>query len=521
MTNTPYSKLLSNSRLRESSFQGRNIVLESESDRGRLLFCPAFRRLQQKAQVFSMEPNAAVRSRLTHSLEVSQMGRYIADSVTEKLLEHKLATEDECKAIVTFVETACLMHDIGNPPFGHFGEAAISTWFRECGAEAIKKSLGQIFDEKTLNAGTKAALADFYEFDGNPQGLRIVTKLQRNTDSFGLNLTKTSIASFLKYIRQSEISSLGNVNHKINKAGCISDFLQRKIQSIKHQFTKKAGFFSTEAEIVKNVWNQFGYDNPQRFPLAYIMEAADDLAYCISDLEDSIEKGLLDKQRALNEIFQQWKRLDHVLQDKCYQSIDRVLGFAAGGKSDEKEIYTFIDFRTSLNRIIVEYCAEQYLGNHQKILDGTAGSLLEDNSSASKILGLLKKHCREHVYGHESVQRVELAGYTAISGLLEKYSCLLASSLDRFNCALASDKKDSSGKPIILEGKFIALLPKNYIDVYKDDLKKLNIKFPDTQSSDFLFSEWNLRAHLVVDFISGMTDDFAMTTYRTLSGMRL
>lgn len=521
MTSTPYIKLLSNSRLRPSEFQGRSIVLEAESDRGRLLFCPAFRRLQQKAQVFSMEPNAAVRSRLTHSLEVSQMGRYIADLVTEKLLKQKLATEDECKAIVTFVETACLMHDIGNPPFGHFGEAAISTWFRECGAKAIKKSFGQVFDEKTLNAGIKRVLADFYEFDGNPQGLRIVTKLQRNTDPFGLNLTKTSIGSFLKYIRQSEISYLEDVNYKVNKASCISDFLQRKNPSSKNQFTKKAGFFSTEAEIVKKVWDEFGYENPQRFPLAYIMEAADDLAYCISDLEDSIEKKLLYKEKALNEIFQQWKNLDHTLRDKYYKSIDEVLSFAADGKSDKKENYTFIDFRTALNRIIVEYCAEQYLSHHNAILGGTAKSLLDPASAAGKILELLKKYCREHVYGHESVQRVELAGYTAISGLLEKYSCLLESSLERFNCALAFEKRDSRDKPIILEGKLIAFLPKNYIDVYKDDLNKLDNKICDRQSSDFLFAEWNLRAHLVVDFISGMTDDFAMTTYRTLSGMRL
>ena len=501
MINTLYKILLSNSRLRTSDVPGRSIVLEAESDRGRLLFCPAFRRLQQKAQVFSMEPNAAVRSRLTHSFEVSQMGRYIADSVTEKLFQKNFATEEECKAIVIFVETACLMHDIGNPPFGHFGEADISTWFRERGADVIKKSFGKRegLDKKTLSAGTQIALADFYEFDGNPQGLRIVTKLQRNTDEFGLNLTKTSMATFLKYIR--EAGEPSNAEEK--------------------PFTKKAGFFSTEAKIVKEVWEEFGYKDPKRFPLTYIMEAADDLAYCISDLEDSIEKGLLDKQKALNEIFQQWKDLPLPFSDAYRSKIHEVIKFAADGKSDKKENYTFIDFRTALNRIIVEYCAKQYLKNHQKILDGTAGSLLDDDSSAGKILGLLKKHCREHVYGHESVQRIELAGYTAISGLLEKYSCLLESSLDRFECALNFKKKDSSDEPIILESKLIALLPKNYIDVYKDDLNELNTKISDKQSSDFLFAEWNLRAHLIVDFISGMTDDFAMTTYRTLSGMRL
>ncbi|MBP5128459.1 HD domain-containing protein, partial [Pseudomonas protegens] len=136
-----YTNLLSNSRFRPSEVTDRHILLEAESDRGRLLFCPAFRRLQQKAQVFSMESNASVRSRLTHSLEVAQVGRYIADQISIKLIEKELASREECAALTTFVETACLMHDIGNPPFGHFGEFAISEWFRNNGRLAIKRAL--------------------------------------------------------------------------------------------------------------------------------------------------------------------------------------------------------------------------------------------------------------------------------------------------------------------------------------------------------------------------------------------
>ena len=181
-----YGTLLSSMRFRSSEVVDRDTLLEAESDRGRLLFCPAFRRLQQKAQVFSMEPNAAVRSRLTHSIEVAQTGRYIADRISLKLIEANLASRDECAALTVFVETACLMHDIGNPPFGHFGESAISEWFRENG-----KSL---FEEANKDNGlhvsetqSAAAIADFLEFDGNPQGIRVVTKIQRNTDEFGLN----------------------------------------------------------------------------------------------------------------------------------------------------------------------------------------------------------------------------------------------------------------------------------------------------------------------------------------------
>ena len=133
-----YEELLSNKRFRITTYEGRDLITEAESDRARLIFCPAFRRLQQKAQVFSMEPNAAVRSRLTHSLEVSQVGRYIAELIVKKLKSKFRVDELKCRAIVKFVENACLMHDIGNPPFGHFGEAAISKWFEENGHALVR-----------------------------------------------------------------------------------------------------------------------------------------------------------------------------------------------------------------------------------------------------------------------------------------------------------------------------------------------------------------------------------------------
>ena len=495
---TPYTLLLSPTRFRTSSVGDRNIVSEAESDRGRLLFCAAFRRLQQKAQVFSMEPNAAVRSRLTHSFEVSQMGRYIADLIAIKLKQASLASDEECTALVTFVETACLMHDIGNPPFGHFGEAAISTWFKSEGPEAIIHACSHGAPKGTI--GTEdprllSALADFVEFDGNPQGLRIVTKLQRNSDEHGLNLTRTSIAAFLKYVRSTGAAA----------------------QESQSQFAKKCGYFQTEAALVDAVWKQFGYLNPQRFPLAYIMEAADDLAYCISDLEDSIEKDLLNEQIALSELYGLWKSSTLGQSDPLVSRIDDILQAATRGRTKADRPFTYTDFRTALNREIVEYCASHYMENHDQILAGTSPPLLTADSAPGRILQLLKDYCRKHVYCHESVQRIELAGYTAIYGLLDKFRCLLEVNVDRFTCSLDYAKgKDSSGRPIVVERKLLALFPKNYVLVYRDDLAKL-----DQKASDFAFREWQIRAHLVTDFLAGMTDDFAMTTYRTLSGMRL
>lgn len=483
-----YSKILSTSRLRRSDVPNRSIVTESESDRGRVLFCPAFRRLQQKAQVFSMEPNAAVRSRLTHSLEVSQLGRFIADEICTRLKNEIPPTESI--AFVNFIETACLLHDIGNPPFGHFGETAIQKWFQENGHNCLKATLK--LSEGDLGSGdlrALKALADFKEFDGNPQGLRIITRLQWNTDEYGLNLTKTTLASFLKYIR-----CAGESKHGI--------------------FRKKAGYFLTEKKIVESIWCQFDYSEPQRFPLTYVMEAADDIAYCISDLEDSIEKGLIEESLALKEIEKNYLNSE-VPNDENFEAIRLALANIRSGTRTDGKDFTYIDFRTTLNRQLVKYAADRYVSHAAQIQSGELDSLLPKKSAAGEILEILKQYCREHVYCHSTIQTTELAGYTAIRGLLDHYRPLLSLTRPQFTQALNNSKEDTLGVSLAIESKLLSLFPVRYKKVYCNYVENL----PPDDDGNFL--EWNARAHLVVDFISGMTDDFAMNTYRTLAGMRL
>lgn len=491
-----YDQILKPDRLRTSSRTGRTILTESESDRGRVLFCPAFRRLQQKAQVFSMEPNAAVRSRLTHSFEVSQIGRYLVDEICQRLENrvHGPLSVVQLGSMVNFVETACLMHDIGNPPFGHFGEAAIQEWFKKNGPACLDEATGNCAtnDSPTTISPelTKRALADFLDFDGNPQGLRIVARLQWNSDEFGLNLTKTTLASFLKYIRSSlEESSEDN-------------------------FRKKAGYFSTEAEIVTAVWEEFGYKDPQRFPLAYIMEAADDIAYCISDLEDSFEKQIIHEDSAFAAIEDAYRIAKFDETAPCHQEISQAL-VSIRAKELKGKSFTFIDFRTSVNNAIVRYAADQYVKNEELIACGKLKTLLPESDPPGFLLKVLKDFCRMHVYTHVSVQRTELAGYNAISGLLEEFKPLLKVSRSRFMCCLEGKREDNQHQRILLEPKLLTLFPKNYKKVYLHHLEAVDM---DPRPE---VAEWIVRAHLVVDFISGMTDDFAMTTYRTLAGIEL
>lgn len=477
----------------EERNQEESVVIESESDRGRILYCAAFRRLQQKAQVFSMEPNAAVRSRLTHSLEVSQIGRYIADTISRQLKKTGAASAEEAFSLVSFVENACLMHDIGNPPFGHFGEAAIRKWFTDNGEKSISQAIS---DKGAITAETlETILSDFLEFDGNPQGLRVVTRLQWNKDEFGLNLTDTTLASYIKYVRMA-----GEAIHP----------------SSNRKFIKKAGYFRSEEAIVKGIWGTFGYSVGRRFPLAYIMEAADDIAYCVSDLEDSIEKGLVSQRGSLKDIRENFVAT-HKVETETDKKILSILDNAFNGKN-EKGPYTFTDFRTSLNRELVKFAAGRYLEMEKDIFEGTLDSLLPKESGAGAILSVLKDYCKQHVYRHESVQRTELAGYTAIYGLLEHFRPLLECSMERFQASLDySNDKDNKGNPIIIEKKFLALFPQRYKKVYQHTMASAA-----TESQQALrILEWNARAHLIVDFVSGMTDDFATTTYQTLSGMRL
>ena len=167
----------------------QNKMSAIESDKGRIINSSAFRRLQQKAQVFSLESNAAVRTRLTHSFEVAQIGRFIAQEVLKIFSNNGIMIDyEDAFAFTTLVENACLLHDIGNPPFGHLGEAAIQKWFNEFIDREVNK--------EDLNK--EKVLLELKYFDGNAQGFRLVCFLSGN-DEFGLNLTFSTLLSMVKY----------------------------------------------------------------------------------------------------------------------------------------------------------------------------------------------------------------------------------------------------------------------------------------------------------------------------------
>ncbi|CEN33161.1 Deoxyguanosinetriphosphate triphosphohydrolase-like protein (fragment) [Capnocytophaga canimorsus] len=252
--------LLGEKRFREKSptipTDGRNPF---ENDYGRLISSSPIRRLQDKTQVFPLEQSDYIRTRLTHSLEVSYIASSIGQSIEKVLLKKGDITDDQKGLLSSLLRVAGLVHDLGNPPFGHFGEKAIATFFSD------------YFDKKStsLNDNEKA---DLKYFDGNVQTFRILSKLYYFGDGFGYNLTYSSLASIVKYPFSSVEGNQGD-SEDIAK--------------------KKFGYFVTEESLYKEIDGYLQLNN-KRNPITYLLEAADDIAYSAADIEDSIKLGIID-----------------------------------------------------------------------------------------------------------------------------------------------------------------------------------------------------------------------------------
>jgi len=250
-----WDKLLNQTRRKELHGSGESMGTgagrtEFERDYDRILFATPTRRLADKTQVFPMEENDSVRTRLTHSYEVSNLARSIGVRLAFEHAEAVFGPDHEAlqvkRNVPSMLAAVGLAHDLGNSPFGHQGELAIQQWFHDG------------------NAGKEIA-TDFSEFDGNAQTFRLLTRLQVLNDQFGLNLTLGTLAALIKY---------PSVYGAADKGGF-----------------KKFGIFRSEETIVGEVWEHTGLAPGLRHPLAYVMEACDDIAYSIIDAEDTVKKG--------------------------------------------------------------------------------------------------------------------------------------------------------------------------------------------------------------------------------------
>lgn len=473
------------------------ITRHFESDRGRIINSAAIRRLQQKTQVFPLERNAAVRSRLTHSLEVQQTGRYIVKEVIQALKKQPGGLEqygltDLTGAFESLVEMACLLHDVGNPPFGHFGEAAINDWFRvnlpgmltepqEAGVENSEQN------EKFLAMNARL-YQDLCHFEGNAQAIRLVHTLLQ------LNLSYVQVACILKYTAPAWFQG--------EKPAQFSTLM------------KKPGYYLSEEGYVADLLKATHTEQYHRFPLTYIMEAADDISYCIADLDDAVEKAIFSVDQLYQFLQDEWallKRNKKVASDELFV---KIVGFAYT-EAQSKARYRsrsdtfFMKMRVKVQSVLVEHAVKRFVDNIEPIWQGSFNhSLLEDDGDENQLLNLFKKVARKHVFNHPEVEQLELQGYRVIKGLLDIYKPLLQLSYQDFNILINEDFH----KDYPIETRLFHKLSGKHRKAYSVHMKNLKIE----QRFERLLWERYYRARLLQDYVSGMTDLYAWDEYRRL-----
>ena len=460
-----------------------DIDISCESDRGRILSAPSLRRLQKKTQVFPLELNAAVRSRLTHSLEVGQTARFIAKTILKKS-KGKFGLAELENAFVSTAEMTSLLHDIGNPPFGHFAEVAINDWMSKEGV----KILDELIEVNEENQEFKELLVnDICNFDGNAQAIRVVTKLQR------LNLSFSQIASILKYTR-------GAYEKKPSKD---ESFAYLK---------KKPGFYYSEKEVVEKIKDALELENGCRFPITYIMEAADDISYLNADIEDAVDKGILKFEDIYTLIKKECEKMNETYL------LELVEGFYKKAKEKEEEPYQFNLFltltRAKLTHALVEHVSDIYLEHHEDIFNGRFNAALlefDKESKYTKAVEVLQNISVKHIYNNKDIQTLELKGHKILSSLCRNYSALLKLSSEDFE-SLTKGERISC----FISQRLIRRLSSKHIVAYKDAVSKLQKE----DMTRFRLEEWYYRARLIIDYISGMTDDFALDEFKTLEALK-
>jgi dGTPase len=411
-----------------------------QRDYDRIIFSSPFRRMQNKTQVFPLPDHIFVHNRLTHSLEVASVGRSLGNLLAEKLAteipENPLISE-----IGTIVSTACLAHDLGNPPFGHSGEAAISNFFINGAGKEFKSKL------------TQGEWKDFTHFDGNANAFRLLTHQFNGKRPGGFALTYSTLASIVKYPFESVLATK-------QKFGFF--------QSEKENYHKIAGEFNIPEK--KDITGEFC-----RHPLVYLVEAADDICYQIMDLEDAFKLGILSYDQTKNLYLGFY---DADLDKKQIENIEATLKRV----TDKNEQISYL--RAGIIGKLIYESIRIFSENQNNILKGEfTGSLIKSmQNKQAEAMNTVKEISFSQVYAHRSVVEIEIAGYKIIGTLLEEFVGAIMNSKDLYS------------------KKILSLLPEQY----KTD-------------GDSVY----LKIQSVVDFVSGMTDVFALDLYRKIKGISL
>ena len=435
-----WTQLLSGKRLGVEAFHERKHERTNfQRDYDRLIFSSPFRRLQNKTQVFPLPGSVFVHNRLTHSLEVSCVGRSLGNNIAALLMQKYPSQDMNFAEIGSIVSAACLAHDMGNPPFGHSGERAISAYFTE--------GNGNQLENKVREEGGR--WEDFACFEGNANAVRLLTHQFIGRRKGGFALTYSTLASIIKYPYASTLTDNG-----------------------------KFGFFQSEEDTYHFIANELGIRKPNpevdihaRYPLVYLVEAADDICYQIMDIEDAHKLRLLTSEETIHLLLQffEGKRLESILETMSIVN-----------DTNEKIAY----LRSCIIGLLVDECTQIFMDHEESILQGVYDKPLIKgiNDLVSNAYQACSDIAQQKLYISNEVLDIELAGYHIFSSLLDSFIEAVINPTQAYSKLLLNR------------------MPEQY-----------DIHAPTTYG----------KIQCVLDYISGMTDVYALDLYRKITGMSL
>ena len=455
-----WTRLLSTKRQRPGRHQDvrsadTDLRSEFEKDYHRIIGSASFRRLQDKTQVFPLDKSDFIRTRLTHSMEVSSLAKSLGQNIGESILAHKKDTsftpgmkEDICNIL----QCAGLIHDIGNPPFGHYGEFAIREWF-ERNLPALKyhgTPIEELLEEQMRE--------DFYHFEGNAQALRLVSKLHFLVDENGMNLTYALLNTIIKYpVASTQIRP---------KSGDIRE--------------KKMGYYYADRELFEDIVMETGAGNC-RHPLTFILEAADDIAYKTADIEDAFVKGFITY---------------HSLRDELRKLQNREKKLAVPEQAEWNRDYAVKNWIVKAQGVLIGYATSGFTSHYDEIMNGVYKTDLFADTPAEGLVKLLGEIACKCVFKSETIYRMEV-----------KEAEMLDNLMDRFMGAIIK-YDDPAQKLNSIEERLVSFVSNNYKKAYRYHAEGQ----PDIY-------RLYLRLLLVTDYICGMTDSYAKRLYQELNAI--
>lgn len=469
-----WSNLLCSDRIRlnKKAKTSGDLRSEFEKDYHRIIQSASFRRLQDKTQVFPLDKSDFIRTRLTHSLEVSSycksLGQNISRSIIQDIKDPDFLPEYESD-VCELLQCAGLIHDIGNPPFGHFGETTIRTWF--------KKNLDSyMYKGKPLSEWlTNQQIQDFYNFEGNTQALRVVSKLHYLVDENGMNLTKALLGTIIKYPVSSE---------EINKnSGDIR--------------TKKMGYYAADKATFEDIQKSLG-TNGCRHPLTFVLEAADDIAYATADIEDAFKKGFLSYYDLLKELRNGLTGERNQFLSNVIVYLEQRLERAKDRNESQIEQYAVLNWMPNLQGGLIRGATNAFVENYDAIMRGEFKGDLLSACEEGRVADLLKCVANKYAFQSSHIMQMEIAADRIMRYFLDN----LVPAILYYNEPDAKEYTDD------IDERYVSIISENYKTIYKF--------YSQTVDEG---TRLYLRLLLVTDYLCGMTDGYARDMYRQLNGI--